>query len=117
MEAFLDTDILVDCLRGSPPAMSWLVEVAKDMFQIPGVVAMELIAGCRDRADLDRATRLLETFGVVWHEASEFSIAYEIMKQHRLRTALSIPDCLIAAMVLQRRGVLFFIQYKALPGD
>jgi predicted nucleic acid-binding protein len=112
IEAFLDTDILVDCLRGLPPATAWLAEVAHDSFRIPGVVAMELLAGCRDRPDLDRTTKLLTVFGVVWHESNEFSMAFEIMKTHRLRTALSIPDCLIAATVLNRNGVLFTFNTK-----
>jgi len=50
----LDTDVVVDCLRGLPAADVWLRESADQMFAIPGIVAMELIVGCRDKADLQR---------------------------------------------------------------
>jgi predicted nucleic acid-binding protein len=43
----LDTDILIDCLRGVPAARTWLESAAKEAFGIPGIVAMELLIGAR----------------------------------------------------------------------
>ena len=43
----IDTDVLVECLRGSTVAKTWLGTLRKDTFAIPGVVAMELLMGCR----------------------------------------------------------------------
>jgi predicted nucleic acid-binding protein len=40
---FLDTDVLIDCLRGMPAAQSWLTRAADETFQVPGIVAMELL--------------------------------------------------------------------------
>ena len=34
MTAFLDTDVLIDCLRGTPAARAWLEQVASDAFQL-----------------------------------------------------------------------------------
>lgn len=51
MTAFLDTDVLVDCLRGTAAAQTWLASVATDAFQVPGVVAMELLMGCLNQGD------------------------------------------------------------------
>ncbi len=39
----IDTDVLVECLRGSTVAKTWLGTLRKDTFAIPGVVAMELL--------------------------------------------------------------------------
>jgi predicted nucleic acid-binding protein len=50
----VDTDVLVECLRGSTAAKTWLRALPKDAFGIPGVVAMELLMGCRNQADLQQ---------------------------------------------------------------
>jgi predicted nucleic acid-binding protein len=48
----VDTDVLVDCLRGTGPAKAWLTKLAEDSFAVPAAAAMELVMGCRDREDL-----------------------------------------------------------------
>jgi predicted nucleic acid-binding protein len=45
MTALVDTDVLVDILRGTPAAQAWLASVPTTAFAIPGVVAMELVVG------------------------------------------------------------------------
>jgi predicted nucleic acid-binding protein len=40
---FVDTDVLVECLRGSAAAKNWLETFPKEAFAIPGAVAMELV--------------------------------------------------------------------------
>jgi predicted nucleic acid-binding protein len=50
----VDTDVLVDCLRGTIPAQQWLKQLAQQPFAVPAVAAMELVMGCRDRAELER---------------------------------------------------------------
>ena len=44
----LDTDVMVDVLRGHVPARDWLASVTLQEIGIPGLVAMELLQGCRD---------------------------------------------------------------------
>jgi len=100
----LDTDVLVDCLRGVSVAQRWLASAAKESFGIPGVVAMELLMGCRHQADVERLQKFLGTFRVLWPDASEFARAYDLLAALRLSTGLSIPDCLIAAMALGRNA-------------
>lgn len=115
----LDTDVLVDCLRGSTAAQGWLKELGKQSFAVPAVAAMELVMGCRDRADLERVQRFLATFDVVWPEASEFAAAYQLLLAHRLSSGLNIPDCLIAATALTRGARLSTFNlkhFRAVPG-
>jgi predicted nucleic acid-binding protein len=103
----VDTDVLVDCLRGSGPSGAWLRQVARDSFAIPGVAAMELVMGCRDREDLKGVQRLLGSFAIVWPEAAEFAAAYDLLVAHRLSSGINIPDCLIAATALTRAARLY----------
>lgn len=42
----LDTDVMVDYLRGHVPARIWLASYAQPI-ALPGLVAMELLQGCR----------------------------------------------------------------------
>ncbi len=107
MTVLLDTDVLIDCLRGTAAAQDWLRNHAADAFDVPGIVAMELVAGCRDQTDLRRTQAFLSSFNILWPDAADFAQAYDLMIAHRLTTALSIPDCLIAATALQRSARLF----------
>jgi predicted nucleic acid-binding protein len=83
MTVFLDTDVLVDCLRGTNPAREWLQNQSGERFQIPGVAAMELIWGCRDQPELQRTRNFISSFEVIWPEPSEFARAYELLAMHR----------------------------------
>jgi predicted nucleic acid-binding protein len=108
----VDTDVLVDCLRGTGPAKAWLQQLEKDPFAIPAVVAMELVMGCRDREDLERVQKFLGAFAIVWPEAAEFEAAYNLLLAHRLSSGLNIPDCLISAMALKREARLYTFNFK-----
>jgi len=103
----LDTDVLIECLRGTSAARTWLQHASAEPFQIPGVVAMELVMGCQDQADLARIQKFLKTFAILWPEAPEFASAHDLLIAHRLSSGISIPDCLIAAMALNRGARLY----------
>src|SRR5688572_6830627 len=115
----VDTDVLIDCLRGTEPAEKWLEQSAVEALGIPGIVAMELLVGCRNRAELQRVQQFLNRFPVAWPEAIEFAKAHELLATHRLTSALSIPDCVIAAMSLHRKARLYSFNakhFQVVPG-
>jgi len=47
----LDTDIMIDLLRNYPPAVVWLRSLGDEEIALPGFVVMELIQGCRNKAE------------------------------------------------------------------
>jgi predicted nucleic acid-binding protein len=98
----VDTDVLIECLRGSPVAKNWLTTLIDETVGIPGVVAMELLMGCRNQSELQQVQRFLSAFTPVWPEAPEFERGYCLLLAHRLSSGLSIPDALVAAMALVR---------------
>ncbi len=108
----LDTDVLVDCLRGTVTAQTWINQTAAQSFQVPGVAAMELIMGCRNQMDLQRTQKFLSTFDVASPTADEFEQAYKLLTHYRLTSGLSIPDCLIGAMALARSATLYTFNLK-----
>ena len=92
----LDSDILVDFLRGFPPAMSWFETVADTDLVVPGFVAMEMIQGCTNRADQTRVERLLRPYGIVWLSPDECDAALQTFSRFHLSHRLSTFDSLIA---------------------
>jgi hypothetical protein len=119
MTALVDTDVLIDILRGTPAAQAWLASTPTTAFAIPGVVAMELVKGCHSQAELRQVQRLLSTFNVIWPEATEFAHACDLLTTHRLTAGLSIPDCLVAAIALTRAVTLHTFNlrhFRAIPG-
>ncbi len=80
----IGTDVLIDCLRGTPSATAWLKQLANQSFAVPGVVAMELVMGCTDGKDLQKVQKFLNAFQIVWPEASDFGLAYQLLVNHRL---------------------------------
>ena len=115
----IDTDVLIECLRGSPDAKLWLGTLQENEFAIPGVVAMELVMGCQNQTDLKQVQKFLASFKVIWPEASEFTDSYNLLVTLRLASGLGIPDCIIATMAIARRASLYTFNrkhFQAVPG-
>jgi len=115
----LDTDVLIDCLRGLPSADRWLRTSSDRDFSIPGVAAMELVVGCQDKADLEHVQAFIRRFNVIWPEAGEFERAFDLLAAHRLEFGVEAPDCIIAAIALERGVPLYTFNlkhYQRFPG-
>lgn len=108
----IDTDVLVEYLRGSAEAKAWLASLQKEQFSIPGVVAMELVMGCQNKNELGLLQRFLDAFDILWPSASDFSRAFQILQDLRLTSGLGIPDCLIAGMALAQGDRLYSFNLK-----
>jgi predicted nucleic acid-binding protein len=108
----VDTDVLVECLRGSIAARNWLEAYPKETFAVPGAVAMELVIGCRNQADLQQIRTFLDSFSIAWPNATEFAQAFELLATYRLSCGIGIPDCLIAATALARAARLYTFNLK-----
>jgi predicted nucleic acid-binding protein len=50
----LDTDVMIDVLGGFAPALTWLGTLGYAPIGLPGLVAMELLQGCRNLMDQNR---------------------------------------------------------------
>jgi predicted nucleic acid-binding protein len=103
----VDTDVLIECLRGTPVAQSWLATLETTEFSIPGIVAMELIVGCSTKARVEQTEQFLAQFPILWPNEADVSLAYRLLIEHRFTGGLGIPDCLIAAQALNHAVELF----------
>lgn len=97
----LDTDILIDVLRGDADAILFL-QTKGQQFQlaISAVIQMELIVGCRNKAELQALERFLQRFQLLKVTESISDRAADLLRQYRLSHGLLIPDAMIAATAL-----------------
>ena len=99
---YLDSDILVDILRGHPPAVEWLASLEDEEILISAFVVMELMEGCRDQSELRRLTRFLEPFAVDWPREEVFRRAVDTFGRAHLSHGIGVIDTLIAHMAMAR---------------
>ena len=92
----LDTDVLVDMLRGYPAAISWLASLGAQPITLPGLVAMEVLQGCRNQEEQNKIETFLRQYSLDWPTAKDCDNAYRDFAAYRLSHSVSIMDSLIA---------------------
>ena len=92
----LDTDVMVDVLRGYEPAVEWLSLLTDEAPALPGLVVLELMNGCRSTMEMKRLLKRVEPFRIYWPSRADCDRALAQFAQGRLTHALSIMDVLIA---------------------
>lgn len=119
MTVLLDSDVLIDCLRATAAARAWSASERADELLVPGIVAMELLAGCRNRAEQRRVLAFLAQFPVVWPTPDEGAAALDLFVRYGLSDGIGILDCAVAAMALQRDARLLSFNlrhFRAIDG-
>ena len=107
-DLFLDTNVLIDYLRGYAPAIRFLAERQHaDRFLCSVVTAFELHKGCRDAGEQARLDRVLRSFTIVPIEPDDSLRGLEWFRQWRLSHGVGMLDCLIGAAA-RRLGAPFF---------
>ncbi|WP_295436222.1 type II toxin-antitoxin system VapC family toxin [uncultured Thiodictyon sp.] len=97
----IDTDILIDASRKVDLAVDFIA--VQERGSVPGIsliTKLELLAGCRDKRELQVAERFLRRFVAVGLDGRVGDIAADLFRRYRLSHGLMIPDCLIAATAL-----------------
>lgn len=90
----LDTDVMVDILRGYEPAKKWL-KTAQEI-GIPGLVAMELIQGCQNAREQKQLERSLSAYPLFWPDEDDCNRALAKFSSHHLGDNIGLLDSLIA---------------------
>jgi tRNA(fMet)-specific endonuclease VapC len=90
----LDTDVMVDVLRGHEPAKEWL-ESAQEI-GVPGLVAMELMQGCQNAREQKQLERALSEYQLYWPDEDDCNRALASYSSHHLSDNIGLLDALIA---------------------
>ena len=92
----LDSDVIIDLLRGYAPAVQWFAALPSDeVLLVSGYVAMELIQGCRNKSELLRVQRQLGAYDVAWLSPRACGAALEVFAEYRLSHNAGLLDVLI----------------------
>lgn len=97
----LDTDIVIDILRGHPPAVAWLGTVSTEVIALPGYVAMELIQGCRDQQEQRDLLKELRRYTILWPQPDACDRALDLYTCFHLSHSLGLLDTLIGQLALE----------------
>jgi predicted nucleic acid-binding protein len=97
----VDTDVLIDAGRGLSEAIACLQDIEKrSVLAISAVTQMELLVGCRNKAEQRAVERFLKRFQVVKLTEPISGTAIDLLRRYRLSHGLLIADSLIAATAL-----------------
>ena len=96
----LDTNILIDYLRGKQAAIEFIDFAGKPVFAVNTVIVLELYNGCLNKAELAKIKRLLNGFNHLEINEVIAQAAMRIGHRFALSHSVSAPDALIAATAL-----------------
>ena len=116
----LDTDVLVDIQRGHPPAVAWMRTIGADYFIIPGAAVIELLAGSRNRIELEKSVEFISMLSVSWLSEADNELAAKLVRQYRLSTGLGLAHFMIAAQTLNAGATLLTFNlkhFRAIPNS
>ena len=113
----VDTDVLIDFLRGYGPAVSF-VNVHSDRIVLSAVVVAELYAGARGAKDDPEQTvleNLLSLFRVVPINNEIARLGGLYRRDYGPSHGISLPDALVAATAFLERAELKTLNVKHYP--
>lgn len=98
MSAFLDTNVIIDILRRKPESLDWLSE-QKEPLLITPMVWMEIVAGVRNKKELQPTLDVLNFFQLIYPETQDLDWAMHQQKRLRpIGMAIDIMDYIIASV-------------------
>lgn len=92
----LDTDVAVDILRNHAPAIAWLQGLGNTPLGFPGLVVMELLQGCQNKAEQQRIEHFCRPYTLYWPTPQDCDRAMQDFATFRLSHNLGLLDALIA---------------------
>jgi len=113
----LDTDILIDLIRGHPAALSWLGSLPVRPL-VSGFAALELAFGSQNAVELANVSAFLAQFRILWPAEVEAAHSLEYARL-KLSHGVGVLDALTAAIALRRRvplGTFNVRHFGAIPG-
>ena len=113
----VDTDVLIDFLRGYGPAVSF-VNVHSDRIVLSAVVVAELYAGARGAKDDPEQTvleNLLSLFRIVPINEEIARLGGLYRRDYGPSHGISLPDALVAATTFLERAELKTLNVKHYP--
>ncbi len=115
----LDTDVVIDLIRQHPPALAWLESLGDEKILLSGFTVMEIIQGCRTKAEQERTERQMDGYVIVWPSEETCATALLAFSRYRLSHGIGILDALIGQLAVALNLPLHTFNqkhYAAIPG-
>lgn len=97
----VDTDVLIDVARSSAEAIAVLAQIEQRApLAVSVITQMELVVGCRNKAELRAVDHFLKRFEVVRLNERISDQAVDLLRRYRLSHGLLIADAIVAASAL-----------------
>src|SRR5438045_258933 len=107
----LDADVCVDLARGYLPALHWFASLTERP-ALPGLVVMELLAGCPNGREMQVAHRFTRRFKLYWPTEQDCERAIDTYAKTKLSHGLSVNDALIAECAIGLGATLLTFNVK-----
>lgn len=114
MLPLVDTDVLIDFLRGTPQAVAFVSKLPNDV-AISSVSVAELYAGVRDGAESQALKDLLDTLEIIDLNRDIAQAGGLIRREHGKAHGVGLNDALIAATAVNRKACLYTLNIKHYP--
>jgi predicted nucleic acid-binding protein len=92
----LDTEVVVDVLRGHATAVAWLQGLGPTLLGLPGLVVMELLQGCQNKNEQQRVEQFCRPHTLHWPTDADCQRALQDFATFHLSHSLGLLDALIA---------------------
>ncbi len=114
----LDTDVLIEILRGQPKAASWLKVQGPQIVGLPVLACMEVLQGARNQREQRQIARQIKRYSLIHLEKQDSEQALTWFEMYHLSHGIGIMDCLVASSAT-RLGLPFYTfntkHYRVLP--
>lgn len=110
----LDTDVLIDYLRGREKAVAWLETTDEDLL-ISAITVSELAAGVRGEEEEEALEAFLDLFEIVPLDRSIAYHAGRLRQVHGPASGMGLADAVIAASAMSREVVLLTFNLRHYP--
>ncbi len=107
IQTLVDTDILIDISNDDNTAKQRVMQESEvSTLAVSVITVMELMVGCRNKAELRELERFVERFQVIHLTEPISARAQELLQRYVLSHGLLIPDALIAATAMEAQMAL-----------
>jgi predicted nucleic acid-binding protein len=107
----LDTDILIDVLRGHQPAITWFTTLTK-IPSVSGFVVMELIQNAQNKQQIQQVFKLIAPLPIIWLTEVDCSNALSDFSKYHLSDGVGLLDALIAHCAIGKNATLCTFNVK-----
>jgi hypothetical protein len=111
-DAILDTSILIDLLRGFPPATAWFSGLGRRRVAITPMVWMETVQGAVNREKRAQAIRFLRQFRIEHPTEDDNRWAMRQIARFHLSHGIQLQDAMIASVAARLAVPLYTANLK-----